>query len=250
MSSAADRAQKLAALKAGAKGGAAAAAATADKSKNGTTGTQVEEAQSYTAKYTGTWPLPPRSRWSVDLPCSTTVPHAQAMSTLVQSLANGDNNNNNPPGFLAGDFVQDKDTVSGDKASKDAQKQADLIYSSAMNLATAPGRQLFMTGFMLWMSGNSLQIFSIMMLLMAFWTPLTKLFEVNKEFERYENNKNVEGGKVNLLLPKLVFVLMNLAGLGVALYKAQTMGLLPTSAADWLSTAVRPSPQISAGAVI
>ncbi len=38
------------------------------------------------------------------------------------------------------------------------------MYQSAMAIATAPGKQLFMTAFMLYMSGNTLQIFSIMML--------------------------------------------------------------------------------------
>jgi len=50
-----------------------------------------------------------------------------------------------------------------------------------------------------------------------------------------------------LLWPQLVFVLCNLAGIGLALYKCQSMGLLPTSSADWLSTRVRPTVEFSGG---
>jgi hypothetical protein len=60
------------------------------------------------------------------------------------------------------------------------EKQQELVYNSAMAVATAPGKQLLMTAFMLWMSGNSLQIFSIMMLFMALSQPLQKIFTVGK----------------------------------------------------------------------
>jgi hypothetical protein len=35
-------------------------------------------------------------------------------------------------------------------------------------------------------TGSNLQIFSIMMLGMAFWTPLGKIFNMGGEFKRYE----------------------------------------------------------------
>src|SRR4051812_21082031 len=98
-----------------------------------------------------------------------------------------------------------------------------------MAQATAPGKQLFMTALMLWMSGSSLQIFSIMMLVMAFWQPLQKLISVNAgsefailirniaqielvivvcaEFSRFEESA------VDLTLPKLVFMGCNLLGI-------------------------------------
>lgn len=98
-----------------------------------------------------------------------------------------------------------------------------------MNIATSPGKQVLMTAFMLWMSGSSLQIFSIMMLSMAFWQPLQKLFNVQKAFARYQ------GTEIDLLLPKLVYILLNLAGVGVALWKANALGLLPTSPTDWVT---------------
>lgn len=97
-----------------------------------------------------------------------------------------------------------------------------------MGIATSPGKQMLMTGLMLWMSGNSLQIFSIMMLGMAFWTPIQKLMTVNSAFARFRDSG------VDLIMPKLIYIALNLAGMGLALYKCNSLGLLPTSPADWV----------------
>jgi len=48
-----------------------------------------------------------------------------------------------------------------------------------MGVATATGKQLLMTAFMLWMSGNQIQLFSIMMVGMAMFSPVKALFSVN-----------------------------------------------------------------------
>jgi len=42
-----------------------------------------------------------------------------------------------------------------------------------------------------------------------------------------------EDGETDLTTPKLLFIALNLASLGVALYKCKSMGLLPLTAADW-----------------
>lgn len=129
-----------------------------------------------------------------------------------------------PLGFIENFDIKD----SVDFKKNEASNKTELIKQSAMNIATSPGKQLFMTGFMLWMSGSSLQIFSIMMLSMAFWQPLQKLFNVRNAFSRYQD------ADVDLTLPKLLYVLLNLAGVGVALWKANSLGLLPTSPTDWV----------------
>ena len=53
------------------------------------------------------------------------------------------------------------------------------MYKSAMAVGKAPGGNLFMTAFMLWMSGSGIHIFSIMITVGALWTPLKGLFSVN-----------------------------------------------------------------------
>ena len=136
------------------------------------------------------------------------------------------------------------DRVSESDKNRNDDKQAELLYKSAMALATAPGKQLMMTAFMLWMSGNSLQIFSIMMLGMALWTPVSEIFNIQTKFARYADSG------VDMTLPKLTFIAMNLAGLAVGLYKCNTMGLLPTSSADWIDPAVRAAVQVSGGGIV
>jgi len=40
---------------------------------------------------------------------------------------------------------------------------------------------------------------------------------------------------VDLLLPKLTYIAINLVGVGIIMYKFQSMGLLPITSADWVS---------------
>ena len=105
------------------------------------------------------------------------------------------------------------------KASAAALEQHMAV--SAMQAAKAPLQQIISTGMMMWLSGNSLQIFSIMALVMMFRAPVTGLLSVRSSFARFE-------GKTPLLLPYLTFVAINLLLLGMGLYKASAMGLLPS----------------------
>ena len=179
-----------------------------------------------------------RRRWNLDHPSSTSSTSSSLTSSLLSSK-----DLTFPSGYLAGDFTDSSSSssTSSPSSSTSLAKTAELVYASAQNTALAPGKQLLMTAFMLWMSGNSLQIFSIMMLGMAFWQPLQRLMNVGAEFARYE------ASQVDVTVPKLIFIACNLAGVGLALYKSNSMGLLPTSSADWLSTAVRPVQEFSAG---
>jgi len=103
-----------------------------------------------------------------------------------------------------------------------ALKKKNLAYQSAMTLAKSPGSSLLMTGFMLWLTGNSLQLFSIIMLLMSMRTPIVAIMGTQKTFSRYEESD------ISLLVPKVVYIALNLAAFGMCLYKAQAMGLIPT----------------------
>ncbi|KAG8425251.1 hypothetical protein J3458_001975 [Metarhizium acridum] len=83
---------------------------------------------------------------------------------------------------------------------------------------------------MMYMSGNSLQIFSIMMVFMAFKNPIAGLMATNQAFERFNTEKNA----AQILQTKLVYVAMQLVALGVGIWKVNSMGLLPTTRSDWL----------------
>ncbi|KAI9662804.1 MAG: hypothetical protein M1821_007850 [Bathelium mastoideum] len=113
-----------------------------------------------------------------------------------------------------------------------------LKLKKAWELAIAPAKQLPMNGIMMYMSGNSLQIFSIMMVWMLFKNPVTAIVNINPTFARFET----EGTKANMLLVKLVFVATNLLALALGIWKVNGMGLLPTTRSDWLAWEVEREP--------
>jgi hypothetical protein len=97
-------------------------------------------------------------------------------------------------------------------------------------MSYAPGKSLLTTAFMLWMSGTSIQIFSIMMTGMALINPLKAIATVNQTFKPFEKEEGI-----NLYIPKLIFISLQILSLGVAVYKCSTMGLLPLTSSDWVS---------------
>ncbi|EWY96430.1 hypothetical protein FOQG_05586 [Fusarium oxysporum f. sp. raphani 54005] len=140
-----------------------------------------------------------------------------------------------PPGFSSGT------TVTNSKKNKDAVKvqprkppttaeMETLKLKKAWEVALAPVKGLPMTAIMMYMSGNSLQIFSIMMVFMAFKNPLMGLMNTNQAFERFQS----ESLSSQLLQVKFVYVVCQLVALGVGIWKINAMGLLPTTRSDWL----------------
>jgi len=45
-----------------------------------------------------------------------------------------------------------------------------------------------------------------------------------------------EGGKLNVFVPRMIFILIQGAGLAFGAWKLHTMGLLPTHASDFVSS--------------
>lgn len=99
-----------------------------------------------------------------------------------------------------------------------------------MQVAYSPGKQLFMTGFMLWMSGSTLNIFSIMMTGMALLSPVKSLFSLSTVFGKFSEVNNEA-----MLKAKVIFLALNCVGLAMGLYKLGNMGLLPLYSSDWIS---------------
>jgi hypothetical protein len=63
---------------------------------------------------------------------------------------------------------------------------------------------------------------------MALVNPLKAIFGLRAQFLRFEKDEGLD-----LRLPKLIFLSLQVLSLGVALYKCSTMGLLPVTSADW-----------------
>lgn len=106
-----------------------------------------------------------------------------------------------------------------------------LKVKKAWEVALGPIKQLPMTAIMMYMSGNSLQIFSIMMVFMAFKNPIMGILTTQQTFERFET----PGNRGQILQVKLAFVAMQIIALALGVWKINGMGLLPTTRSDWLA---------------
>ncbi len=80
-----------------------------------------------------------------------------------------------------------------------------------------------MNAIMMYMSGNSLQIFSIMMVFMLFKGPIQGLINTNSVFAKFES----ETLRSKMLFVKAVYVLMQFVLLALGVWKVNAMGLLP-----------------------
>ena len=98
-----------------------------------------------------------------------------------------------------------------------------LKLKKAWEIAIAPAKQLPMNAIGMYMSGNSLQIFSIMMVFMLFKGPIQAILSINNVFARFET----PGIRQQLLGVKAVYVAMNLLAMGLGVWKVNGMGLLP-----------------------
>jgi hypothetical protein len=83
----------------------------------------------------------------------------------------------------------------------------------------------------MYMTGNTLQIFSIFMVFTLFKTPVLAVLALQRTFAPFET----PGTSSRLLLAKALYVLTNMLGLALGIWKVNQMGLLPTTRSDWLA---------------
>ncbi|KAK1766905.1 hypothetical protein QBC33DRAFT_570452 [Phialemonium atrogriseum] len=143
-----------------------------------------------------------------------------------------------PPGFQPQGPTSSSKKRDAAKDSKTQQRtpptpeEVDTLkLKKAWEVALGPIKNLPMTAIMMYMSGNSLQIFSIMMVLMAFKNPVMGVLGTNQAFERFETGSNRD----KILQVKLVYIVMQLVALALGIWKVNAMGLLPTTRSDWLA---------------
>ena len=106
-----------------------------------------------------------------------------------------------------------------------------LKIKKAWEIALGPAKQIPMQGIMMYMSGNSLQIFSIFMVYNLFKSPIQGLTQTNTVFSKFES----AGTYGQMLGIKAAYVIMQLLLLCLGIYKVNAMGLLPTTRSDWLA---------------
>lgn len=132
-----------------------------------------------------------------------------------------------PPGYSGTNSMKNsgksKAVAGKERKSPTAEEMDTLKMKKAWEVAIAPAKQLPMSAIGMYMTGNSLQIFSIMMVFMLFKTPITAIFSIESTFARFESEANTS----KLLGVKLVFIVMNLLSVGLGIWKVNGMGLLP-----------------------
>ncbi|KAG9951609.1 hypothetical protein KCU85_g2570, partial [Aureobasidium melanogenum] len=162
---------------------------------------------------------PPPPQWVVDLNAPPTA------KPKTSSIAD-------PPGYTA-PTTSSKNTVAQTSARKapTTEEMDTLKLKKAWEVAIAPAKQLPMNAFGMYMSGNSLQIFSIMMVFMLFKGPIQALINIQNVFSRFET----EGTRDRLIMVKLAYVACNFLALALGIWKVNGMGLLPTTRSDWLA---------------
>lgn len=113
------------------------------------------------------------------------------------------------------------------------RRDMSLIVKKSWEIAVQPLKQVPMNLFIMYMAGNSISIIPIMMVSMLLIRPIKALLSIRSKFATMEGNQAI--------LQNIVYLIGNLASLALALYKCQSMGLLPTHSSDWLDFLENPS---------
>ncbi|KAJ1562137.1 hypothetical protein HK405_015436, partial [Cladochytrium tenue] len=165
-----------------------------------------------------------------------------------------------PPGFaLAASSSSSRSSASAAKASAAAAADTDhetnlrnLKIKKAWDVALGPLKSIPMNAIMLYMSGNGIQIFSILVTVMLFWNSAKAILGLAQAFEKFsvrspsdQTSSAARAGsgagliastlRDPLFLPKVAFVVAQLLNMALGVWKCSAMGLLPTSHSDWLA---------------
>lgn len=166
------------------------------------------------------------SNWSVDYASLNT-----ATSSKVP----------NPVGFESSALQKHSKTERShrerdDVLSRDDKQQVAIKVKRAWDVAMGPAKSIPMNAIMIYMSGTSLQIFTVMVTAMLFFNPIKAMMQLQTTFSRFESTgaARLQPG-ADLLMPKLAFLGLQMVTILLGIYKVNAMGLLPNTASDWLA---------------
>ncbi|KAL6046326.1 ER membrane protein complex subunit 4 [Balamuthia mandrillaris] len=127
------------------------------------------------------------------------------------------------------------------RLATDKNALRELKKKRAWELGTSPAKSIFMTMFMVWMTGNSVNIFSIMIALFTLINPLKSIFQTRQAFSRF-----AELGS-DLILPQLAYIGLHLLTLSIGAYKCYNLGVLPTEADLAAALVTKEAMEVSGG---
>lgn len=106
-------------------------------------------------------------------------------------------------------------------------------YKASWMAAFSPFRTLLTTGFALYMTGSSVQFFSVASTVAALFMQLRSLFRIRETFQPIFSSGIQNHTTV---IPQLiVHFLLCSVGVAMGLYKAHVLGFLPTTQSDWVA---------------
>ncbi|CAF1485970.1 unnamed protein product [Adineta ricciae] len=175
---------------------------------------------------TSTRPTPSRRKWFIDF---------QVRRNDRLSVTTNENNttvlaNTNSTKLLVSPLGFSEQRLSDLLTHEDDEH---LLARRSWDIALQPIKQLPMNVVLAWMAGNSFSLMSIMIVVMLFMKPIQAIFSLSSAFSSLQQ----EGLVGNIWLHKIMYFLGNLTHLALALYKCQSMGLLPTYNSDWIAFA-------------
>ena len=131
-----------------------------------------------------------------------------------------------PPGYL---HEKNVSAIISEKQNEE-EGHVDVVDKRSWETAIAPIKNLPMNVFIMYMAGNSISIFPIMMVGMMFFRPIQALMGIRATM-------NLLSSSDQYILQTFVYLVGNCLALALAVYKCNSMGLLPTHASDWLAFA-------------
>lgn len=135
----------------------------------------------------------------------------------------------------------------GGTEQEEEGSQAKIKHKLAWKLATGQITQLPMNMLMMWMSGNQINMWSVMMIGMFCFSPVKAIITMNENFSRLSLATDL----IDFRLQKLAYFAASLAGVALAAYKLSNIGLIPTTASDFLEFVTQGERrEFSAGGVI
>eukprot|EP00276_Gloeochaete_wittrockiana_P015172 CAMPEP_0184344094 /NCGR_PEP_ID=MMETSP1089-20130417/12605_1 /TAXON_ID=38269 ORGANISM="Gloeochaete wittrockiana, Strain SAG46.84" /NCGR_SAMPLE_ID=MMETSP1089 /ASSEMBLY_ACC=CAM_ASM_000445 /LENGTH=187 /DNA_ID=CAMNT_0026673747 /DNA_START=31 /DNA_END=594 /DNA_ORIENTATION=- len=129
--------------------------------------------------------------------------------------------------------------------SRQISDSLDLKIKKVREVAFSPIKSLVMTGFMLWMSGNSVNLFSLIMTFMALSQYISGIFNASMAFQQFQGMKDLP-----LTNHKIIFMSLQMCGVLLAFYKCWSIGLLPFTKSDWVTVLpIRKALEVSFGGI-
>jgi hypothetical protein len=101
-----------------------------------------------------------------------------------------------------------------------------LVTKQGWTIALGPWKSLPMNLLILFMAGNQIGLFPIMMVGMMLYRPIQAMLSYKEVFDKLTGDQRV--------LQKFLYLLANVLILGLGVWKLHGMGLLPTAQSDWV----------------